>query len=151
MSARSILLAQHELASRRKYATYDVIICNVVMPLCHDYAMYRPRVGGVTTCLKRISVWNATSSYTQGLKQTALLVMATKYASAHVSTNGPGDARPTALSIVKDEGLEGGLKNKVIFITGAASGIGVGVLSLGLKLLGTECACSSWMNTAFLA
>jgi NAD(P)-dependent dehydrogenase (short-subunit alcohol dehydrogenase family) len=51
--------------------------------------------------------------------------MDSKYAAAHVSPNGPGDARPTALQIIKDEALEGKLSDKVIFITGCSSGIGI--------------------------
>lgn len=47
------------------------------------------------------------------------------YAAAHTSLNGPGDARPTAMAIVEDEGLVGKLKDKVILITGCSSGIGV--------------------------
>ncbi|KAH7025147.1 uncharacterized protein B0I36DRAFT_251281 [Microdochium trichocladiopsis] len=37
---------------------------------------------------------------------------------------GPGDARPTALQIIKDEGLVSSLADKVIFVTGASSGMG---------------------------
>ncbi|MCJ1394476.1 hypothetical protein MMC18_007354 [Xylographa bjoerkii] len=51
--------------------------------------------------------------------------MASKYAAAHVSTNGPGDGRPTAFDIIKDESLEGKLSGKVMLITGCSSGIGV--------------------------
>ena len=51
--------------------------------------------------------------------------MSSKYAEAHRSLQGPGDARPTALQIVQDEGLEGKLAGKVIFITGCSSGIGI--------------------------
>jgi NAD(P)-dependent dehydrogenase (short-subunit alcohol dehydrogenase family) len=47
------------------------------------------------------------------------------YAAAHLDFRGPGDARPTALQIIKDEHLEGNLKGKVIVITGTSSGIGV--------------------------
>lgn len=47
-----------------------------------------------------------------------------RYANAHKSTDGPGDARPTALDIVKDEDKLGKLAGKVILITGASSGIG---------------------------
>lgn len=36
-----------------------------------------------------------------------------------------GDARPTALQIIRDEGVEGKLGGKVIVITGASSGIGL--------------------------
>lgn len=48
-----------------------------------------------------------------------------RYAEAHKSPQGPGDARPTALEIVKDEGLEGKLADKVFLITGCSSGIGI--------------------------
>ncbi|KAJ3010982.1 hypothetical protein HKX48_007089 [Thoreauomyces humboldtii] len=48
-----------------------------------------------------------------------------RYSIAHASTNGPGDARPTAFQIVKDENRIASLKDKVIFITGAASGLGI--------------------------
>lgn len=48
-----------------------------------------------------------------------------RYAEAHANLAGPGDARPTALQILKDEGGEGKLAGKVIIITGTSSGIGV--------------------------
>jgi NAD(P)-dependent dehydrogenase (short-subunit alcohol dehydrogenase family) len=48
-----------------------------------------------------------------------------KYAASHASPNGPGDDRPTALKIVRDEDLEGKFTDKVIFITGCSSGIGI--------------------------
>lgn len=48
-----------------------------------------------------------------------------RYAEAHKSPQGPGDARPSALDIVKDEGLEGKLVDKVFLITGCSSGIGI--------------------------
>src|SRR6478736_6646043 len=48
-----------------------------------------------------------------------------RYAISHVSTQGPGDARPTALQVVEDEGLIGKLAGKVVLVTGANSGIGV--------------------------
>ncbi|KAJ5445981.1 Short-chain dehydrogenase/reductase SDR [Penicillium cf. griseofulvum] len=48
-----------------------------------------------------------------------------RYAGAHVKPNGPGDARPTALQIIKDEGAEGKLKGEVIVITGTSAGIGI--------------------------
>lgn len=47
------------------------------------------------------------------------------YAAAHVNPQGPGDARPTALQIIKDEGLEGKLVGKIIVITGTSSGLGI--------------------------
>jgi NAD(P)-dependent dehydrogenase (short-subunit alcohol dehydrogenase family) len=48
-----------------------------------------------------------------------------RYAEAHLDPTGPGDARPTALQIIKDEGVEGKLAGKVIVITGTSSGIGI--------------------------
>lgn len=51
--------------------------------------------------------------------------MSAKYQAAYKSPNGAGDARPTALQIIKDENLEGKLADKVIFITGCSSGIGI--------------------------
>ena len=48
-----------------------------------------------------------------------------RYAEAHRNHNGPGDARPTALQIVEDEGLTGKLTDKVFLVTGVSSGIGI--------------------------
>jgi len=48
-----------------------------------------------------------------------------RYAAVHASPKGPGDSRPTALQIVQDEGLENKLGDKVIFVTGSSSGLGV--------------------------
>lgn len=50
---------------------------------------------------------------------------ANRYTEAHLNPNGPGDSRPTALQIVKDEGLENKLRNKVFLVTGVSSGIGI--------------------------
>jgi hypothetical protein len=38
--------------------------------------------------------------------------------------NGPGDARPTALQVVNDEGLVGNMSDKVAIVTGVSSGMG---------------------------
>jgi len=53
--------------------------------------------------------------------------MANRYTEVHRWENlgGPGDARPTALQVVKDEDLVGGLKDKVVLVTGVNSGIGL--------------------------
>ena len=48
-----------------------------------------------------------------------------RYAKAHENSKGPGDARPTALQIVEDEGLVGKLADKVFLVTGVSSGIGI--------------------------
>jgi hypothetical protein len=48
-----------------------------------------------------------------------------RYTEAHISPQGPGDDRPTALQIVQDEALEGKLRDKVIVITGTSSGIAI--------------------------
>ncbi|KAL4875177.1 hypothetical protein BJY04DRAFT_232830 [Aspergillus karnatakaensis] len=47
------------------------------------------------------------------------------YAAAHLNPHGAGDARPTALQIIQDAGLQGKLAGKTIVITGATSGIGL--------------------------
>lgn len=51
--------------------------------------------------------------------------MESKYAKVHQSPKGPGDARPTALQIVKDAGRENNFVGKVILITGCSSGLGI--------------------------
>lgn len=48
-----------------------------------------------------------------------------RYADAHKTPRGPGDARPTALQVVEDEGFVGKLTDKVFLVTGVSSGIGV--------------------------
>ncbi|KAM9874515.1 short-chain dehydrogenase [Verticillium dahliae] len=48
-----------------------------------------------------------------------------RYAEAHKTPQGPGDARPTAVQIVKDQEAEGKLVGQNIVITGASSGIGI--------------------------
>jgi NAD(P)-dependent dehydrogenase (short-subunit alcohol dehydrogenase family) len=48
-----------------------------------------------------------------------------KYHAVHQTPNGPGDARPTAIQIVEDEGLVGKLSDKTMVVTGCSSGIGV--------------------------
>ena len=50
-----------------------------------------------------------------------------RYSEAHLEDNlsGPGDARPSALKIVQDEGLDGNMTDKVFLVTGASAGIGV--------------------------
>lgn len=66
-----------------------------------------------------------------------------RYADAHKVANlrGPGDARPTALQIIKDEGLTGKLTDKVFLITGVSSGIGIETLralhTTGAHVFGT--------------
>jgi NAD(P)-dependent dehydrogenase (short-subunit alcohol dehydrogenase family) len=47
-----------------------------------------------------------------------------RYVSAHISPNGPGDARPTAEQIINDQELIGKLTDKVILITGGTAGLG---------------------------
>ncbi|KAL4909754.1 hypothetical protein BDW74DRAFT_165147 [Aspergillus multicolor] len=48
-----------------------------------------------------------------------------RYAAAHANPHGPGDDRPTALQIIRDENLSGALRNKIVLITGTSSGIGL--------------------------
>ena len=51
--------------------------------------------------------------------------LAAQWAEAHKDPQGPGDARPTAMDVIRAEKLEGAWADKVVLITGASSGIGV--------------------------
>jgi hypothetical protein len=44
----------------------------------------------------------------------------TRYAAVHQNPNGEGDARPTALQVINDNGLKGKLTDKTILITGCS-------------------------------
>jgi NAD(P)-dependent dehydrogenase (short-subunit alcohol dehydrogenase family) len=72
----------------------------------------------------RISTSPRFRNVTKQISLTA--TMPNKYTEAHKLANlhGPGDARPTALQIIQDEGLVGKLLDKVFIVTGASSGIG---------------------------
>lgn len=48
-----------------------------------------------------------------------------RYQETFLNPQGPGDARPTALQLIRDEGLENKLIDKVVLITGTSSGIGI--------------------------
>lgn len=48
-----------------------------------------------------------------------------KHAPAYSSPAGPGDARPTAMQVVEEEGLAGQLVGKTVLVTGCSSGLGV--------------------------
>jgi NAD(P)-dependent dehydrogenase (short-subunit alcohol dehydrogenase family) len=47
------------------------------------------------------------------------------YAAAHENPQGEGDARPTALQIIHDEGLVNKMTDKVMLVTGSSSGLGI--------------------------
>lgn len=51
-------------------------------------------------------------------------------AKLHEQPNGPGDQRSTAMRVLHDEGLlDGGLKGKILLVTGCSAGLGAHVLS----------------------
>lgn len=66
--------------------------------------------------------------------------MSTRYAAVYAweKVNGPGDDRPTALQIIRDEGLINALSDKTILITGISSGIGIETLR-ALHATGAHC------------
>jgi NAD(P)-dependent dehydrogenase (short-subunit alcohol dehydrogenase family) len=47
------------------------------------------------------------------------------YAKQHEDPQGPGDARPTGLQIIEDNGLVNKLSDKVMIITGCTAGLGI--------------------------
>ncbi|KAL4970925.1 uncharacterized protein BDV14DRAFT_194711 [Aspergillus stella-maris] len=51
--------------------------------------------------------------------------MPSRYSAVHKNPKGPGDDRPTALGIVKDNNLVNALAGKIAIVTGASSGIGI--------------------------
>ena len=63
-----------------------------------------------------------------------------RYATSHNRSTiaGPGDARPTALQIIKDENLINALADKVFLVTGVSSGIGIETLR-ALHATGAHC------------
>ena len=48
-----------------------------------------------------------------------------RYASLHRNPQGPGDARPTSLQILKDSDVIGQYNDKVFLLTGGSNGLGV--------------------------
>jgi NAD(P)-dependent dehydrogenase (short-subunit alcohol dehydrogenase family) len=66
----------------------------------------------------------------------------TRYAAAHANINGEGDARPTALQVIKDNNLEGRLTGKTILITGCSSGLGIET-ARALKATGAHIFCTA--------
>jgi len=86
-------------------------------------------------------------------------IMPGKYTEAHKPENlgGSGDARPSAIQIIKDEGLEGKMTDKVFIVTGASAGIGIetgralaatgGTVFLTVRDLDKgEAACKSYLE-----
>ena len=50
------------------------------------------------------------------------------YASLYAVPTGPGDGRPTALQVIRDNNLEGQLSSKVAFVTGGTSAVGIEIV-----------------------
>ncbi|KAH6722661.1 hypothetical protein BKA61DRAFT_569173 [Leptodontidium sp. MPI-SDFR-AT-0119] len=67
-----------------------------------------------------------------------------RYETTHANPEGPGDGRPTAIQVVKDEGVEGKLQREVIVLTGNHSGIGIetarALALTGARLILTACS-----------
>ncbi|KAL4935003.1 hypothetical protein BDV06DRAFT_234794 [Aspergillus oleicola] len=51
-----------------------------------------------------------------------------RYTELHLNPSGPGDSRPTALDIIRDNDLKGKLSDKVAVITGVTAGLGIEVV-----------------------
>ncbi|KAF7672916.1 hypothetical protein GT037_008867 [Alternaria burnsii] len=49
----------------------------------------------------------------------------TPYAEKYLQPNGPGDARPTAFQVIRDNNLVGKWTGRVVLVTGGTSGIGI--------------------------
>lgn len=49
----------------------------------------------------------------------------TPYADKYLQPNGPGDARPTAFQVIRDNNLVGKWTGRVVLVTGGTSGIGI--------------------------
>lgn len=54
-----------------------------------------------------------------------MALLSSQYTAVHKDPKGPGDARPTALDIIKDNNMTDALNGKTILITGTSSGIGI--------------------------
>lgn len=72
---------------------------------------------------------------------TPIVKMPNRYTKFFANPKGAGDARPTSLDIVKDEGRVNQLSDKVMVVTGTSSGIGIetvrALAATGAKVYGT--------------
>ena len=92
------------------------------MSLCQattaKFALRQPWCQLSSTC-------KACAQYSSNSVNSPAMAPGKPYADVHKEPKGPGDARPTAMQIVEDQGLIGKLKGKVFVVTGASSGIGI--------------------------
>ena len=94
--------------------------CNSPFTLPTDVSLQQPlHTANNFYCNRLGFLWSCSSTYQLAMAPTS------RYATAHASPRGAGDARPTAMDIIKDENLEGKLSDKLIIVTGGSSGIGI--------------------------
>jgi hypothetical protein len=77
----------------------------------------------VCWCLQQHSLTDAAASASIFVPSMATSV--SPWAAAHANPQGAGDGRPTAMDIIRHEGLIGRWRDKIILMTGATAGLGL--------------------------